>query len=78
MRKETRKAETSSSGGFTASRNGNPTTNWRQEKSCRQFAFLAPPGAALPLGRKTGRGAEEGACRALSIVGHVILCDAKS
>jgi hypothetical protein len=25
---------------LSAFRNGNPTTNWRQEKSCRLFAFL--------------------------------------
>ena len=39
-------------------------TAWRQEKSCRLFAFLGPCGAGLRqgagTGRKAGRGAEDG------------------
>ena len=41
-------------------------TDWRQEKSCRLFAFLGPCGAASPQGRETGQKAglceEKGAC----------------
>ena len=36
---------------LSAFRNGNPTTNWRQEKSCRLFAFLV---ACRASSRQTG------------------------
>ena len=41
---------------LTASRNSNPTTNWRQEKSCRLFAFLGPCGVGSRRGRETRAG----------------------